>query len=371
MNRFPCVIMRGGTSKGIFFNKKDMPADSTQWESFLLDVMGSPDIRQIDGLGGANSLTSKVAIIAPSELEGVDIDYTFAQVSITESMVDMKGNCGNISSAVGPYSVDEGLVAVEDGAESKKVVIRNTNTDKMIVASFRIKDGRFDPSGDVEISGVPGHGSKIGLSFHGSEGAATGRLLPTGNAADTIETSKGKVKISIVDAANPLVFIPADAVGLRGNESPSEFSADQLTFIEEIRSIAAEMCGFADRSEATVKSPAVPKATIISSPQAFISIKGEEHSADEMDVTVRMMSMQKPHQALAITGAVCISLASAVDGTIAFDVSGGARETLRIGHPGGVMDTGIIRESGKISAVEVLRTARRIMEGHVFTHKNY
>lgn len=371
MNKFPCVVMRGGTSKGVFFKTENMPKDRALWERFLLDVMGSPDPRQIDGLGGANSLTSKVAIIGPSDVEGVDVDYTFAQVSINQQTVDFKGNCGNISSAVAPFAIDEGMIAFDRNADRAQVVIRNTNTDKIIEADIKVKDGKFDPAGEIEISGVPGSGSRIGLSFLGSEGAVTGKLMPTDHPVDRIQTSKGEIEISIVDAANPLVFIKASDVKLSGNEAVQQFTESHLAYIEEIRSIAAELCGFAGREDATLLSPAVPKATIVSPAQDYITIEGVTVPNNKYDVSIRMMSMQKPHQALAITGAVCISVAAGLEGTLVNALCASGKEVLRIGHPGGVMETSIKREGGKIQSVEVLRTARRIMEGYVFTHINY
>lgn len=371
MNKFPCVIMRGGTSKAVCFKKEDMPKDEKNWPDFLLDVMGSPDLKQIDGLGGANSLTSKVAILSRSEESGIDIDYTFAQVSLNQSVVDMNGNCGNISSAVAPFAIEQGLVEVDSKLKQKTVVIRNTNTNKIIEAEVVVENGAYMPQGTLEIPGVPGSGSKIGLIFHGSEGAVTGKLLPTDKPRDLIETSRGKIEISIVDAANPLVFIKAEDVGLKGTELPSEFDEVTLGYIEEIRSIAAELCGFSDKSEATAKSPAVPKATIVSAAQNYKDIKGIQYESEDMDIMIRMMSMQKPHQALAITGAVCISVASKIEDTIVNRIMASDQLKTRIAHPGGVMETQIQMCGKQIQSVQVSRTSRRIMEGYVFTHKNY
>lgn len=371
MKKFPCVIMRAGTSKGVFFKQEDMPKDKDKWSDFLLDVMGSPDMRQIDGLGGANSLTSKVAIIGKSEKPGVDVDYTFAQVSLTQSVVDMKGNCGNISSGVGPFAVDEEIVPTDIEAGVKEVVIINTNTDKIITSEVKIRNGKFDSVGNLEIPGVPGCGSDIGLSFYGSEGAVTGKVLPTGKTKESIVTSRGMIEISIVDAANPLVYMKAEDVGLKGSELPSEMTAEHLNYIEEVRSIAAELCGFASRENATLESPAVPKATIVSSAQTYRDMKGREYDAGKMDLSVRMMSMQKPHQALAITGAVCISVAAGIEGTIVQELVGQVGDEIRMAHPGGVMTTNIKMDGTAVKCVRVSRTARRIMEGYVFTNNEY
>ncbi|WP_319204383.1 PrpF domain-containing protein [uncultured Ilyobacter sp.] len=370
MRKFPCTILRAGTSKGVFFNEKDMPKDKEKWEDFLLDVMGSPDKKQIDGLGGANSLTSKVAIIKKSEREGFDVDYTFAQVSLTARKIDMKGNCGNISSGVGPYAIDNGLVeAVEP---TTKVRIYNTNTGKTIESEVKVSNGMYDPDGDTKIPGVPNTGSVGYLSFYAPEGSVTGKLLPTGKAVDTIETSVGTIDISIVDAANPLVFIKAEDVGLKGTELHYEFSQEKLDLLEEIRSIAAELCGFAKKEDATKNSPAVPKTTVISAPQDYKDEPGTLYRSDEMDLVIRMMSMQKPHQALAITGAVCTSLAAATEGTLVSKIaSPDENGKLRLGHPGGVMNAYSGKGDNEDVYVKVERTARRIMEGIVYTRGDY
>ena len=369
MSKVPCTIMRGGTSKGIFFKYEDMPKDKSKWEDFLLDVMGSPDSRQIDGLGGANSLTSKVAIIKKSDNKDYDIEYTFAQVSLTDRFVDLKGNCGNISSAVGPYAVDEGLVEITN--PKTEVRILNTNTKKLIVSEVEIENNQAKVKGDTYISGVPNPGSPVYLSFYDSEGSVTGKLLPTGNAIDHIQTSIGKINISIVDAANPLVFMDAKDIGLVGNEMPDEFTEADLKLIEEIRSIAAEMCGFAKKEEATKKSPAVPKATIISSPNEYVDLSGNKRSETDMDLVARMMSMQKPHKALAITGAVCITTAAAIEGTLVNSIIKKNSDKIRIAHPGGIMKTFFKTDAGKVKCVKIIRTARRIMDGHVYTTERY
>lgn len=369
MRKFPFVLMRGGTSKAAFFHKKDMPNDSNAWADFLLDVMGSPDIRQIDGIGGGNSLTSKVAIIEKSQKEGIDIDYTFAQVSLVDNVVDFKGNCGNISSAVAPFAVDEGLV---DGTEPTTLVrICNTNTNKIITAEVEVENKGFKSDGDCYIPGVPNPGSRIYLSFYSSEGAVTGRVLPTGNPIDYIKTSLGEIAISIVDAANPLVFINASDVGLTGTELPSEIDAKRLDILEEIRSIAAELCGFAERKNATELSPAVPKTTIVSKPKDYCDLKGFHHSHGDMDMLIRMLSMQRPHQALAITGAVCTTIASKIEGTIPSKIIEKNSGELKLAHPGGIMKTYSSIKDGAVKYVKVTRTARRLMDGYVYTKNTY
>ncbi|MBI0578583.1 3-methylitaconate isomerase [Neobacillus cucumis] len=367
--KVPVVIMRGGTSKGVFLNYEHMPENRAIWEDFLLDIMGSPDQRQIDGLGGANSLTSKAAIIKKSTIQGVDIEYTFAQVSLENQFVDFNGNCGNISSAVGPYAIEQGLVPKIEPVT--KVRILNTNTNKLIIAEVEVKNGKVQTEGRCSIPGVPGTGSPIYLSFTRSEGAVTGKLFPTGKSVDWIETKNGTIPISIVDVANPLVFVRAQDVGLIGNELPHEYSPEKLRELEEIRSTAAEMCYFSKKEDATKKSPAVPKMTIIAPPMEYIDNTGINRNASEMDLTIRMMSMQKPHQALAITGAICTTAAAFLKDTILSDIVTLNHEVVRLAHPAGIMETKVDLFAGHISAIKVVRTARTILEGSVFTKKNY
>ncbi|MBC2478622.1 PrpF domain-containing protein, partial [Clostridium beijerinckii] len=340
MNKVKCAIMRGGTSKAAVFHYDDMPKDKTKWSDFLLDVMGSPDARQIDGLGGANSLTSKVAIIKKAESKEYDVEYTFAQVSLTDRVVEVTG-------------------------EKVAVRILNTNTNKLIVAEVEVENGCAKTEGEAYIPGVPNPGSPIYLGFCNPEGSVTGKLLPTGNVIDFIETSIGKISISIVDAANPLVFINAGDIGLKGTELPEDFTDEKLKLIEEIRSIAAEMCGFASKEEATKKSPAVPKSTIVSASADYVDLSGNERKEEDMDLVVRMMSMQKPHKALAITGAVCITAAASIEGTLVNKLVQNSSDKITIGHPGGVTDTIAQSNGEKIESVKILRTARRIMDGHV------
>lgn len=367
--RVPVVVMRGGTSKGVFLKFDDMPSNESVWEEFLLDVMGSPDRRQIDGLGGANSLTSKAAIIKKSDVEEIDVEYTFAQISIENQLVDFKGNCGNISSAVGPYAIMQGLVQAVEPITTVRIF--NTNTQKMIISEVEVENGQVKTEGSCTIPGVPGTGSPIYLSFPRAEGAVTGKLFPTGNPVDRIKTPSGSIPISIIDVANPLVFIKATDIGLNGNELPHEFSEEMLKKLEEIRSVASEMCGFANKEEASLKSPAVPKMTIVASPKDYIDTAGIQRTATDMDLTIRMMSMQKPHQALAITGAICTTMGAFLQETILNDLVKIDCEVLRLGHPAGIMETKVDCQAGHISAIKVVRTARMILEGYVFTKKSY
>ncbi|MGM0878586.1 MAG: 2-methylaconitate cis-trans isomerase PrpF family protein [Bacillota bacterium] len=367
--RVPVVVMRGGTSKGVFLNFEDMPVDRLLWDEFLLDIMGSPDRRQIDGLGGANSLTSKAAIIKKSDLKEIDVEYTFAQVSIENHLVDFKGNCGNISSAVGPYAIAQGLVPVIEPITTVRIF--NTNTQKVIIAEIEVENGQVKTDGLCSIPGVPGTGSPIYLSFTNAEGAVTGKLFPTGNPIDVIHTPNGPINVSIIDVANPLVFVHAQDVGLTGSELPQEFTQEKLRELEEIRSISAEMCQFSTKEEATQTSPAVPKMTIISPPKDFLDVTGVDRKASDMDCRIRMLSMQKPHQALAITGAICTTAGAFLNDTILSDIVKVEQEVVRLAHPAGIMETKVDLIAGNISAIKVVRTARIILEGYVYPKKHY
>ncbi|PPA69124.1 2-methylaconitate cis-trans isomerase PrpF family protein [Jeotgalibacillus proteolyticus] len=366
MNKVPITLMRGGTSKGVFLQKKDLPEYDQEVKQLLLDIMGSPDPNQIDGLGGANSLTSKVAIIDESSDPLYDVEYTFAQVSLYDQMVDFKGNCGNISSAVGPYAIAKGLVPIQEPIT--KVRIFNTNTNKIITAEVEVENGRVKSEGNYSIPGVPGSGSPIFLSFENPEGAVTGKVLPTCKTIDVLSCSLGEVNASIVDIANPLVFVRAQDIGLRGDELPEEYSTEQLALLEELRSAAAEICGFASKTEATALSPATPKMAVVSKPLDYQDSAGQFHKKKDFDVLVRMMSMQRPHKALAITGAVCITAASKIEGTILSDMIDRNKQTILIGHPAGVMET--IYQEFPLT-IKVGRTARLLMEGFVYTKSDY
>ena len=375
----PCHIIRGGTSKGIFFKENEIPAPGPQRDAFILRAFGSPDTRQIDGLGGANSLTSKVAIVGVSDRPDADVDYTFGQVSFAAPVIDWKGNCGNISSAVGLYAVDMNMVKPVEPFTT--VRIYNTNTDKIIRATVPVKGGKTVTSGDYMISGVPGSGAKITLDFLKPSGSATKKLLPTGNAEDIVDLgAKGTFHVSMVDAGNPVVFLKAQELGLKGTELPTEVEGmpDKLALIEEIRSIMAERAGIvADRREATKTSPAIPKIGFVSPAQDFVNPDGVTISKESMDLVARLCSMQKMHRAYMVTGGVCTGAASKIEGTVVWQMlspQARQKDVLNIGHPYGIMDVDIHLQhpasqgydEDYIESVGVGRTARTILEGRVY-----
>lgn len=374
--RIQTVLMRGGTSKALFFHENHLPANSEARNRVILAAYGSPDPnkRQIDGIGGAASITSKVAIISPSDSPDYDVEYNFGQVSIDRPIVDFKGNCGNISSAVGPFVIDEGLIkAVEP---ITMVRIHQKNTDKLIVAEVPVKNGRFDEEGEYQIAGVPGTHSRINLRFTDPGGSLTGKLFPTGNRTDEIDiSSHEKVKITIIDAANPVVLVCAESIGLCGTEIDridKDYEVRQK--LETIRSKAAVLIGIASsEQEATEKCQAVPKMAFIAKSQSYCTTGGRNIGESEVDMVARIMSMGTLHRSYAVSGGIATVGAAMIPGTIAYDLIPEASRTknmLKIGHPGGIIDISAVIENNGDEYVykeaAVGRTARRLMEGYVF-----
>lgn len=375
MATIPAVIMRGGTSKGVFFHERDLPDDPAVRERVILAAFGSPDPygRQIDGLGGATSTTSKVAIIAPHSGDA-DISYTFGQVGIDRPLVDGRGNCGNISSAVGPFAVDEGLVPVREGIT--EVCFLNTNTKKRIVAHVPVEGGRFAHEGEFAIPGIPGTASRIQLDYLDPGGAVTGRLLPTGNVTDTLDVpGVGPITVSIVDAANPLVFCLFSDLGLTGREQPADIDADAglLRRLEAVRAQASVAAGIAGTArEASSDVPSVPKLAMVSPPSEYVRLDGSVADPDGIDLVAKMMSMGMAHRAYPLTGAICTTVAAGIPGTVVADALRAARDdgAVRLGHPSGTMSLAAsLRQDGAgdwtVDKVSADRTARRLMEGVV------
>ena len=375
-----CSILRGGTSRGIFFLENDLPRGRAAIEPILLDVFGSPDIRQIDGLGGATSQTSKAAIIGPPSRPDADVDYTFAQVSVTDALVDWGGNCGNISSAVGPFAIDQGLVRAEEPVTT--VRIHNTNTDKVIVARVPTAGGRARIDGEFAIPGVPGTGARILLEFDEPAGSVTGALLPTGRACDDLTLADGRaITVSVVDAGNPTVFLRAADLGLTGTELPPALDAATAAtaVLEEARSIVAEMLGLvADRRDATRRSPGLPKVGYVAAPTGYPTSAGGRVEAADCDLVGRLMSMQTAHKSYMTTGAIATAAAAFVPGTIVTEMvrrraERPEPETIRIGHPYGVMHAVVraddLDDPATIRAIAVGRTARHILDGQVWVRR--
>jgi 2-methylaconitate cis-trans-isomerase PrpF len=371
-----CCIMRGGTSKAIFLLKNDLPANEEMRDKIIRRIFGAPDIREIDGLGGADPLTSKLAIISPSTRPDCDIDYLFGQVNMVEPMIDYVGNCGNISSAVGPFVIDEGLVEAIEPVTT--VRIHQVNTDRVIIAHIPVKNNRAEVEGDHIILGVPGTGAKIVLDFADSAGSITGKLLPTGNVTDILHVEgESGIEVSLVDAANPLVFLRAKDLGLTGAETPQEIDsdADLLDRIEKIRGFAAQKIGVVDDwRKATLERPYIPFVAICAPPLTYSDwTTGKQVPEGAIDLSVRLLFMQKMHKAYPVTGAVCTVAASMIPGTIVNQVARPGildRGELRIGHPAGVIIPmgKVERENGGfvLKQATVDRTARCLMKGYAF-----
>jgi 2-methylaconitate cis-trans-isomerase PrpF len=336
--------------------------------------MGSPDERQIDGLGGSVSTTSKVAIISKEEKENWDVNYTFAQVSIDKPVVSYAGNCGNISSAVGAFAIENNLVEVKSPVTTVRVY--NTNTKKIIYEHVPTPNGKIEYNGDFSISGVPGTASKIELEFLNPGGSFTGKLLPTGNVVDMLcVEGVGNVEVSIVDAANPLVYVDAKDVGLSGIENANYIDSDKdlLILLEKIRGEAAVRMGIVDNwQDGATTSPGVPKLTIVSKPQDYKTISGLGLKVSDFDLSVRMMSMQKAHKTIALTGALCTAAACVIEGTIPNKILSAEKlkNQLKFGHGDGLIDVSIKFEKNEkgtvINSVSSHRTTRKIMTGTVY-----
>jgi 2-methylaconitate cis-trans-isomerase PrpF len=367
------VFMRGGTSKAVVFRQEDLPADRSAWPSVFLSVMGSPDPygRQLDGMGGGISSLSKVCVVGPPSRPDADIDYTFAQVSVDSPVVDLAGNCGNMSSAMGPFAIDEGLV-VPTSEHEAVVRINNTNTDRVIVARFPLVDGRAAVSGDEQVDGVAGTGAKVRLDFLEPAGGKTGSLLPTGHPVDELTLSDGKpVPASMVDLANPCVFVPAAALGLDGTESPDmiDSMADVMDRLEQVRRLASVAMGLTEDLAAAAALQSIPKVAIVAAAQAYTTLSGRPVAAAEVDLLVRMISMGRAHRAVPVTGALCLAGISRVAGSLPASLLTRADGDIRVGHPSGVLSVDAASETldgaPHIRSATVYRTARRLFEGRV------
>lgn len=371
----PCVLMRGGTSKGLFFHEADVPLPGPRRDRFLKRVMGTPDALQIDGLGGSRVVTSKAAIICKSDRPDADVNYTFAQCDIERDVVGYHGNCGNISSGVGPFAIDEGLVVAVEPITT--VRIYNTNTDKILVAKVQVLKGKARVKGDCAIAGVPGTGAEILMDYSGTVGAKTGHLLPTGSATDMILLEDGtRVETTICDVANPCVFFMAENLGLSGDEMPDSITADKaLTArIAEIQAKAGQRIGMWDDWR-TQHVLGLPLAVMVSPPGTYADVNGTVQDAVTMDMRARLIFLGKCHDSMAGTGSMCTAAASRVPGSVAHKAIGlmsAATQTLRIGHPIGVMEVKVVAEAGSdlaqphFIALGLTRTARRLMAGSIY-----
>jgi 2-methylaconitate cis-trans-isomerase PrpF len=373
--KIPAAFMRGGTSNAVVFRQEDLPEDRELWSEIFLAALGSPDPygRQLNGMGGGISSLSKVCVVGAPSRPDADIDYTFAQIVVREAKVEYGSNCGNMSSAMGPFAVDEGMVRVH--GDNAVIRIHNTNTSKIIEAHFDIDDHQAAVDGDYELPGVGGTGSALRLDFLEPGGALTGDLLPTGNPVDVLETpSLGRIEASIVDASALCVLVEAETVGLNGDELPADLEAnpEALRLLQEVRAAGAVKLGFHENmEEALAHITNRPSVGFVSPAQAATTLTGEGLAADDGDVTARMISMGDPHRALPGTCSMCLAVASQIGGTL---VHRNTRATgngdVRLMHPSGVLHAAaIVRRDGNgwyAEKASLYRTQRRLFDGFVY-----
>lgn len=345
----PVMWMRGGTSKGGYFLKSDLPADSATRDVFLLRVMGSPDPRQIDGMGGADPLTSKVAVVNKSDRPGIDVDYLFLQVFVDQALVSDQQNCGNILAGIGPFAIERGLVLAADG--KTRVSIYMENTGQVAVATVETPNGKVTYSGDARIDGVPGTAAPVPLEFRDTAGSTCGALLPTGNSIDVVNG----IPVTLIDNGMPCVVLKASDVGASGYESREELdaAADLKARIESIRLAVGERMNLGD-----VSNKSVPKMMLVAPPR---------HGGA---VTVRSFIPHRAHASIGVLGAVSVATACLIDGSPAAEVAvipDGDFKTLSVEHPSGETTCVIELDSnGTVISAAMLRTARKLMDGKVF-----
>ncbi len=340
-----CMIMRGGTSKGAFFVASDLPSDASERDRLLLQIMGTPDPRQIDGLGGAHPLTSKVAIASSSEEDDVDVEYLFLQVGVDEAFVTDRQNCGNLLAAIGPFALERGLVYMPNGEASVRIRMRNTGG--LAVARFRVQDGVPNYSGNTAISGVPGTSGQVGIDFEGIAGGTTGSLLPTGNPVDEV----AGVEATLVDNGMPVVVMRADALGVTGYEDCLELESNQelRSRLEEIRLEAGRLMGLGDVSDITI-----PKLTMVAPPKAGGS------------VSTRSFIPHRCHDAIGVLGAVSVATACLLEDTPANAVSEIDSSLVTLEHPVGTFEARVELEGREVRRAGIIRTARKLMDGTVY-----
>lgn len=372
----PCLFMRGGSSRGAFIRRSHLPGDVSRRDAVLLAAYGSPDSRQVDGIGGADPLTSKAALVELSDREDADVEYTFCQVGIDQPAVSTGGNCGNMLAGVGPFAIMTGLV--EPREPFTKVRIYVTNISQLITATIPVKDGMPLVEGDCVIAGVPDAGAKIFLDFGDCAGSVSGRLLPTSTATTMVDLVHGRAEVSLVDAATPFVFVSAEHIGATGTELPDAIIGNPALMkeLEAARSWAAVQLGLvASAAQATALSPNIPRVMMVAAPRDYETISGQLIRKGDVDIIVRQMAMQRPHRALAVTGAVCAAVASTVEGSLPWKIAGAAGGDLRIGHPGGVLHvraTTIRNAAGelRVASAATERTARLIMSGSLYVRRS-
>lgn len=380
----PATFYRGGTSRAVIFREADL-ADYTpaEQDAIILAGLGSPDPygREIDGLGGGISSLSKVAIVGPAPPgSDADVTFRFGQIDVEQPVVEFLGTCGNISSAIGPFAVDEGMVEAREPITTVRVL--SVNTGQRYLCHVPVRAGRAEVEGEYLIDGVPAPGARIALEYLEPGGSLGHGVLPTGRARDTVELADGRrLEVSIVDAANPMVFLRAADLGATATERPEAIDADAGLHgtLEGVRDDAAVRLGLATSvSEAHERAKAIPKVVMVAPPRSYASTRGAAVSAEDVDLVARMLSMGKAHRAIAGTAAICTAVAAALDETIVNEVARpvtGKDRVVRIGHSAGVLDIGVSverrAEGWHVTSVKTYRTARRIMDGRIYVPSRY
>lgn len=373
----PCIFYRGGTSKGMFFHPRNLPQDRAEIDRILLAAIGSPDPyeRQLNGMGGGLSSLSKAVIIGPSTHPDADVDYTFIQLAVDEPVADWTNNCGNLSSAVGHFAVDEGLVPAQDG--EVLVRIHQTNTKKLIHSRFEVRNGKAVTTGDYFIAGVAGGGARIRLDFLSPDGAVTGKLLPTGHAVDRIDLgAAGVFEATLIDATSPIVYVDAEALGLTGAESPDAIEATPgvMDTLDRVRRAGGVLMGIAPTPEKIGLQ--TPRIAMVARARNFKSLDGEMLKAGDFDIATRMISMGRVHRAIPGTGGLNLGVATQVPGTVPNRLSRPANSAgeVRVANPSGLVSVGaVVRNAGgrwTADSAVLFRTARRLMQGEVAVPEN-
>ena len=382
--KVPATYMRGGTSKGVFFRLQDLPESAQKpgeaRDKLLLRVIGSPDPygKQIDGMGGATSSTSKTVILSKSSQPGHDVDYLFGQVSIDKAFVDWSGNCGNLSAAVGPFAISNGLVDPSRLPRDGMATIRiwQVNIGKTIVAQVPMTNGQVQETGDFELDGVTFPAAEVQLEFMdpaAEEEGAGGAMFPTGQLVDDLEVpGVGTLKATMINAGIPTVFVNADAIGYTGTELQEAINSDAkaLAMFETIRAHGALRMGLITSLDDAAQRQHTPKVAFVAPPKEYISSSGKPVKAAEIDLLVRALSMGKLHHAMMGTAAVAIGTAAAIPGTLVnIAAGGGARQAVRFGHPSGTLRVGAeaSQQNGDWTVTKAImsRSARVLMEGWV------
>lgn len=381
--KIPATYMRGGTSKGVFFKLDDLPERAQvageARDRLLLRLIGSPDpyAKQIDGMGGASSSTSKTVILAKSTQANHDVDYLFGQVSIDKAFVDWSGNCGNLTAAVGSFAISNGLVAADRIPEQGICTVRiwQANIKKTIIAHVPITDGQVQETGDFELDGVTFPAAEVQIEFldpadDGEDGAS---MFPTGNVVDSLDVPEiGTFQATLINAGIPTIFLNAADIGYTGTELQEDINSDvaALAKFEKIRAYGAVKMGIIQHVDEAISRQHTPKVAFVAAPKSYVSSSGKAVDASEVDLLVRALSMGKLHHAMMGTAAVAIGTAAAIPGTLVNRAAGGVeREAVRFGHPSGTLRVGaqanFEREQWVVKKAIMSRSARVLMEGWV------